>query len=1064
MRLVSLKSILWVILLLAAYTVMPQFCYAQFKKVTFNQKQNLGTVYSIFKDKQGFIWLGTSTGLKRYDGVNLKSYRFDPLDTSSISSNEVRSIQEDKNGDLWIGTINKGINKFLRSEEKFLRYNKSQNGNYFLKEEIVPQLLYTPDNQLWACVWGAGLAYFDEATNKFEYIIPDSNEISSTLSKHIRSIYASATDSNIFWVGTRQGLMKFDRQTKKYHTFFQREIASGSALSGFIFSIIEGKDNTLWIGSQNKGFCNFDPASEKISQFGFNRNTSVLSLASDISGNIWIGTAGDGIFYFDSKQKSLINFQKQQNVSGSLVSNVINSLFVCDEEIVWIGTAGAGLTTYAPAKKKFLQLTPSYANLKYSKDGYVSHIFEDDDKDIWLCGDDGNILIYKPETDKVEPLFKDNDIRPQSKIYSVISAGGNKYLMASFGEGVFVYDKKLSENVNRKIYPDNSDSWRANRTTSLLKNADGKFFIGTDGAGLFEYDLSGDIIKLYNDDMPNIWALFKDKSENVWVGTWGNGVFRLNPSNNTLDNFHPNDKHNSSFNSTTTVCITKDYQGNLWFGTQGDGVFFLAKDKIDNPKFINYNSTDGIPGDLIMGIAASDKNNVWISTQAGLAQFNYKTESFTSYGLNDGIEQVEFNLGSILKASDDNLYFGSLEGVYFTNRSSFLTKQKDFNTVITDIRVFNKSTIFHIIDYPKTEYETLELSYNQNFISFEFAPLNIAGTSDVKCEFKFEGVDQNWVKDEARRFASYTDLSPGKYKFSVRSFDAENNLLNSFASIEVIIHPPVWATWYAYIFYVLFFVGVLLLLRKYELEKRAKKLRDRLRKNKEEAAMRELTLKTEAAELKARTVEQENEIEKQKIRNRIARDLHDEIGSNLSSISLMSRMIKDELKSDSELSQNLSRIESTAKNSVTSIRDIVWFINPSSDSLIDLIRKMNETAENLLRGTECVFHHNIPDTDKKISPEIKRGIYLIFKESLNNISKHSGADKVNITVNVENNEFILTIDDNGKGFNVNETYNGNGINNIKSRTDELGASLNIQSEIGKGSGLVLKLQMTQTRD
>lgn len=1047
-------------LIFAVDCMTPQSLTPNFEKVVFSQNDILGTVYCIIKDKQGFIWLGTSTGLKRFDGVNLKNYRFDPLDSSSISSNEVRSIQEDKNGDLWIGTINKGINKFVRSEEKFLRYDKSQKGNYFLKEEIVPQLIYTKDNQLWACVWGAGLAYFNEATNKFEYIIPDTNEISPTLFKHIRSINASETDLNVLWVGTRQGLMKFDRQSKKYHTIFQNDIAFGSALSGFIFSIIEGKDNTLWIGSQNKGFCNYDPASKKISQYGFNRNTSVLSLASDISGNIWIGTAGDGIFYFDSKQKSLTNFQKQQNVSGSLVSNVINSLFVCDEEIVWIGAAGTGLTTYTPAKKKFLQLTPAYANLNFSKDGYVSHIFEDDDKDIWLCGANGNIFIYEPKTDRVEPLFKDNDIRPHSKIYSVISADSNKYLIASFGEGVFVYDKRTRKIINRKIYPDNSDFWRADRTTSFLKNTDGKFLIGTDGAGLFEYDLRGDRIKLYNDDLPNIWALFKDKSENVWVGTWGNGLFRLNPANNTLDSFHPNDKHNSSFNSTTTVCITQDYQGNLWFGTQGDGIFFLEKDIIDNPKFINYNSIDGIPGDLIMGIAAADENNVWVSTQAGLARFNYKTESFTSFGLQDGIEQVEFNLGSILKASDDNLYFGSLEGVYFTNKNSFQTKQELFNTVITIIRVFNNPIKFYLKEYPKTEYETLELSYNQNFISFEFAPLNFSGTSDVKCEFKFEGVDQKWVKDEGRRFASYTDLSPGKYKFSVRSFDPENNLINSFASIEIIIRPPIWATWYAYALYTIIFIGVLLLIRKYELEKRAEKTRERLRKNKEEAELREMKLKTEAAELKSRTLEQEKEIEKQKIRNRIARDLHDEIGSNLSSISLLSRMIKDELKSDGELSQNLSRIESTAKNSVTSIRDIVWFINPASDSLIDLIRKMTETSENMLKGKEYFFRHNIPDTDLKITPEIKRGIYLIFKETLNNISKHSGADKINIDLSVENNSFIMLITDNGKGYNINSTYSGNGLNNIKSRASELNAFLAVDSAPGKGSSLQLKLQMT----
>ncbi|HSL89355.1 MAG TPA: two-component regulator propeller domain-containing protein [Ignavibacteriaceae bacterium] len=1064
MRLISLKSFLWIVLLLAAYTVASQFGYAQFEKVTFNQKENLGTVYSIFKDKQGFIWLGTSTGLKRYDGVNLKSYRFDPLDTSSISSNEVRSIQEDKNGDLWIGTINKGINKFLRSEEKFIRYDKSQNGNNFLKEDIVPQLLYKPDNQLWACVWGAGLAYFDEVKKIFKYIEPDSNEISPTLSKHIRSILPSRKDSNIFWVGTREGLLKFDRKLKKYFPLYTKDIPSGSALSGFIFFVAEDKDNRLWIGSQNKGFCNFDPDAGNISKYGFNKNTGVLSLAPDNYGNVWIGTAGDGIYLFEAKEKTLTNFIKQKNNLNSLPSNNISSLFVCDEEIVWIGTAGSGLARIVSANKQFIQFNPTKKSLEFNKDEYVSHIFEDDNKDIWLCGADGQVFVYNVSHDKVEPLFNERGIRPRSKIYSVSSAENNKYLIATFKEGFFVYDKKSGELLHKKLYPDHSDLWQANKVTSFLKASQGKYYIGTDGAGLFEYDLNTNNINQYNDNMPNVWALFRDESDNVWVGTWGNGLFRFNESTNKIENFYPAPNDKSFFTSTTTVCIKQDNKGNLWFGTQGDGIFLLEHDKIVNPVFKNFNSSNGIPEDLIMGIVAEDENNIWISTQAGLARYDYNKKTFASYGQKEGIEQLEFNLGSILRASDNNLYFGSLEGTYLTNKRNYLTKQNTFNIVITDVKLFNIPIRFYNKNYPSTEYESLALNYNQNFLSFEFAPLNYSDPSKVVCEYKLEGVDEDWLKDGGRRFANYTDLPPGKYKFIVRILDVENNAAISFASIVVNISPPIWATWYAYALYITVFIGALLFIRKYEMEKRAKKAREQLRKNKEDTAMRELKLQTEAAEFKARTVEQEKEIEKQKIRNRIARDLHDEIGSNLSSISLLSRMLKDELKSDGELSQNLSRIESTAKNSVTSIRDIVWFINPSSDSLIDLIRKMNETSENLLKETECFFHHNIPDTDKKISPEIKRGIYLIFKETLNNISKHSGADKVNINVNVDNNEFYLTIDDNGKGFNVNETYNGNGINNIKSRADELSATLTIQSEIGKGSGLVLKLQMAQTRD
>lgn len=1060
MRLESIKSILWIVILSAVYIVSSQPCYAQFEKLTLNERKNLGTVYCIHKDKQGFIWLGTSTGLIRFDGVNIKNYRFNPIDNFSVSSSEVRSIQEDNNGDLWIGTINKGINKFIRREEKFIRYDKGQSGNNFLKEDIVPQLVYTQDNQLWACVWGAGLAYFDEVKNKFEYIAPDSNEMAPALSKHIRSISTSKTDSNVLWVGTREGLMKFDRKLKKYSPLYLKDIPSGSALSGFIFSIFEDKNNTLWIGSQNKGFCNYDPATGKISKYGFNKNTSVLSFVPDNSGNVWIGTAGDGIFYFDAKEKNLVNFIKQKNNLNSLPSNIINSLFVCDEEIVWIGTAGTGLARYVSASKKFIQFNPSKKTLGFNKDEYVSHIFEDDDKDIWLCGADGRVFIYNVKQDKVQLLFSVENVRPRSKIYSVISAGNNKYLIATFKEGFFLYDKKSDRMLHKKLYPDHSVLWHANKVTSFLKVSSEKYYVGTDGAGLFEYDLNTDSIHLFNTNMPNVWALFRDKSDNVWVGTWGNGLFRLNESTNEIENFYPEPNDISLFTSTTAVCITQDYKGNLWVGTQGDGLFLLENDKIDNPVFKNFNSSNGLPGDLIMGIAAEDENNIWISTQAGLARYDHKTKAFIFYDQQDGIDQLEFNLGSILKASDNKMYFGSLEGMYLTNKKNYLTKQNDFNVVITDIKLFNNSIRLYNKNYPSTDYESLTLDYNQNFLAFEFAPLNYLDPSKVTCEYMLEGVDNDWVKDEGRRFANYTDLPPGEYRFVVRILDSENNPVKSLASIIVKISPPLWATWYAYIFYVAVFILILLLIRKYELEKRARKVRERLRKQKAEAEMREMHLKAETAELKAKTLEQEKEIEKQKIRNRIARDLHDEIGSNLSSISLLSRMLKDEMQADTEVSKNLSRIESTAKSSVTSIRDIVWFINPSSDSLSDLILKMKEAAEIMLVDKEFNFDYSIPESDVRITPEIKRAIYLIHKETLNNIIKHSEAKKVTVSISVTNKEFNLRISDNGKGFDPRKVNNGNGLKNIKSRAEEINARLMILSEPDLGSGIEFKLRIT----
>lgn len=228
--------------------------------------------------------------------------------------------------------------------------------------------------------------------------------------------------------------------------------------------------------------------------------------------------------------------------------------------------------------------------------------------------------------------------------------------------------------------------------------------------------------------------------------------------------------------------------------------------------------------------------------------------------------------------------------------------------------------------------------------------------------------------------------------------------------------------------------------------------------------MRELKLKTEAAELKAKNIEQEKELEKQKIRNRIAQDLHDEIGSNLSSISLMSELIQDDEKIQSETSEKIKRIHNVAKGSTQSIRDIVWLTNPSSDSLKDLISKMKEVVENASGKFNLNFDYPKNISDINLLPETKRNLFFIYKEALNNIAKHSGAKSVSIKFRLDNNTIFLSIKDDGKGFDSSAGSKGNGLKNISSRAKEINADLKFESNPGNGTSLELITKITQTRD
>jgi len=320
-----------------------------------------------------------------------------------------------------------------------------------------------------------------------------------------------------------------------------------------------------------------------------------------------------------------------------------------------------------------------------------------------------------------------------------------------------------------------------------------------------------------------------------------------------------------------------------------------------------------------------------------------------------------------------------------------------------------------------------------------------------------EGFDKEWIYSGKRRFVTYTNLDPGEYVFQVKATNSDGLWNEEAAKIFIMINPPFWRTWWAYTIYAIAFIGGLYLIRATEIKRRKKREDERLRRQKEEARLRE-------AELKAKNAEQEKEIEKQKIRNRIAQDLHDEIGSNLSSISLMSELIQNSENINAEASEKIKRIHKVAKGSTQSIRDIVWLTNPSSDSVKDLIAKMKEVADNSFGKFNLNFDYPKDVSDINLLPETKRNLFFIYKETLNNIVKHAEAKNVGIKLLVEKSSILLSIKDDGKGFNAVENFSGNGLKNIRSRANEINAELKFESNPGKGTFLELTANITQTRD
>jgi signal transduction histidine kinase len=406
------------------------------------------------------------------------------------------------------------------------------------------------------------------------------------------------------------------------------------------------------------------------------------------------------------------------------------------------------------------------------------------------------------------------------------------------------------------------------------------------------------------------------------------------------------------------------------------------------------------------------------------------------------------------------MLFGGTAGLNYFDPNKI--KQSTFSApvVITDFEILNQpdgnkndseyiSSIINSKDF--------NLPYFQNDFSIQFSSLDYNAPEENEYAYYLEGFDEGWIYSGNRRFVTYTNLDPGEYVFKVKATNSDGLWSEQIAKVFILINPPFWRTWWAFVIYFIVVVGALAFIRATELKRRQRKEEERLRREREEARLRE-------AELKAKNIEQEKELEKQKIRNRIAQDLHDEIGSNLSSISLMSELIQEDKRINEESSEKIKRIHKVAKGSTQAIRDIVWLTNPSSDSVKDLIAKMKEVADNTLGKFNLNFDYPKNLADINLLPETKRNIFFIYKEVINNIIKHAEAKSVDIKFNIVNGSIHLAIKDDGKGFNFAVGGSGNGLKNIRSRAKEINAELKFESSPGKGTLLELNANITQVRD
>jgi ligand-binding sensor domain-containing protein len=1015
-----------------------------FKQLNIESGLTQRTVYCIVQDHLGFLWIGTQDGLNRYDGYGLTVFKNSVSDVNSISDNRIRALYLDPQNVLWVGTSN-GLNRFDFETQSFKRYFTADSNGVIDPE--VRTIEQDSEGNLWLGTGSGGITKLNPQDGTFGRYRHNPDNPNSLSNNSVLAIEASP-DGRL-WFGTLGGgLDHFDPASDSFE-HYRHEPEKPGLSSNFIMALHLDSLALLWIGTYGGGLNRLDTKSGDFSVYRHDpdRGNSIgsdriLGLFEDHGGTLWVGTLGGGLNHLirhdGGAGKSLngatrpdfefVRYQNNPNNPSSLSNDIVRALWEDRSHILWVGTNLGGLSKLDLNPAKFQHFKHNPADPKSLSDNNVNAFCIDHRGTLWV-GTNEALNKYDPAGGGfVRYNFnRSRNSQNQGYIFDILEDRLGFLWVATYGEGLFKFDPTTSAHTQFRHDPQDPNSITTNRVTSLLEDRFGHLWIGTVG-GLNRYNLAENEIKRFRNDPKDesslsdnsVWVLFADSHGNVWVGTDAGGLNLFDFESESFRVFKNDPADNRTLSNNTVNAIFEDEHGHLWVATRNG----LNRFDISTEKFEQFYETDGLPQSYITGVLGDDHGFLWLSSNKGLTRFapNAAVEMRSrNYGLKDGLQGLDFHFGSYYRAASGEMFFGGVNG--FNRFFPHQVQDSPFvpPVVITSFKKFGKDMTAPGVFNRKQE---IDLNYKENYFSIEFAALDFTYPEGNQYAYKLDGLDEDWIYSGTRRYVNYSNLNPGSYVFRVKGTNSDGIWNEDGASLAIHISPPFWKTWWFRSLLGLAIIGLLGLAYNYR-------------------------------------VSQLLEIER--TRNRIARDLHDDIGGTLSSINYFAQAIRSEARADGVgvPDKFLSLISESSQEAQEAITDIIWSIDPGNDRWDKLFAKFRRFASDLLESKGISYEMDIPENLPAKTPDMekRRHFWLIFKEMISNAARHSSASQVRIVIAGEGRNIRLLVADNGVGFNPEQPSERHGIANVKMRAKILNADLELQTGKAAGTHWVLRFSV-----
>jgi ligand-binding sensor domain-containing protein/serine phosphatase RsbU (regulator of sigma subunit) len=790
----------------------------RFKHINKEDGLSQSRVNAILQDRDGFIWFGTDDGLNRFDGLKFTVYKNNVSRKSSLSDNWINCIFEDSDGRIWIGTSEGGLNRYEKFTNSFTVFQTNEKENS-ISHDNVTSIVQKDKDHLWIGT-NDGLNLFTISTGKF--ILYKDEDIHSD---HTTTIPNDAIKvlfkdkQGILWIGTdKSGLISFDSKNGKFKSWLKTNEDKSPTIeyTERVRAIFEDSKKRLWVGFQGADVALLNRETGELN-FVRNRKNTEVDLESgviqhfieDHQGYIWIATA-KGISIYNDQNGTFREISKMEDEAFSLKENHIRFLMEDKAHSIWCGTESSGISVYHRSLGKF-----NHVFSKSEKDfaplsNTIFAFCEGKENDIWIATIGSGITKMNFVKNEKTHFTREKNLTHDNVL--CFERSGDLIWFGTWGGGLGVVDLNTEKFSEPKIKTSNI-GLSNNTIIDIEKDKNGNLWLATFN-GLNFYDVKKDscfaFTKSNGFPFSVIYSLLLD-GDYIWVGTRGDGLIKLNVKTNQHEKFVKATGNQSSISDNTIHAIFKD--GNyLWLSTKNG----LSRMNLKNNTFKDYYDSDGLSSNFVLGVLKDKQNNLWVSTNNGITRFNplndkgKRFENRTYFAI-DGLQSDEFNQNAFYLTSNGEMFFGGVNGFNHFHSEKIIDNAHIPPVFITSFKVFGKefkldTSIFYT--------QSIELTYRENFISFEFAALDYLLPEKNLYSYKMEGLDENWSEYSTRNYISYSDLAGGDYVFMVRATNNDGIENKEGVRIHIRVIPPFYKTkWFYAICIILILILIFVFIR-----------------------------------------------------------------------------------------------------------------------------------------------------------------------------------------------------------------------------------------------------------